>query len=123
MHAMDAFAGAIGQSDSDGKSTPVYSVCTPNHPEVYTPYYARLLRHMALSGFVESLSKGIRERSTEFRWAELSEVGLPLPPIEDQHRIATFLDEQTARIDALIAEKGGSSRSSESIAVLCSVPW
>ena len=28
IHAMDAFAGAIGVSDSDGKSTPVYSVCT-----------------------------------------------------------------------------------------------
>ena len=24
IHAMDAFAGAIGVSDSDGKSTPVY---------------------------------------------------------------------------------------------------
>lgn len=28
-----------------------------------------------------------------------------VPPPEEQHRIATFLDEQTARIDALIAEK------------------
>lgn len=27
IHAMDAFAGAIGVADSDGKSTPVYSVC------------------------------------------------------------------------------------------------
>ncbi|WP_267779915.1 restriction endonuclease subunit S, partial [Vibrio cholerae] len=29
IHAMDAFAGAIGVSDSDGKSSPVYSACTP----------------------------------------------------------------------------------------------
>src|SRR5690554_4402883 len=29
IHAMDAFAGAIGVSDSEGKGTPVYSVCTP----------------------------------------------------------------------------------------------
>src|ERR1700685_3166374 len=27
IHAMDAFAGAVGVSDSDGKGTPVYSVC------------------------------------------------------------------------------------------------
>jgi len=26
---MDAFAGAVGVSDSDGKGTPVYSVCVP----------------------------------------------------------------------------------------------
>ena len=105
VHAMDAFAGAIGMSDSDGKSTPVYSVCTPRRPDVFTPYYARLLRHMALSGFVESLSKGIRERSTEFRWAELGEVDLPVPPKDRQELIANFLDAQTERIDALTAEK------------------
>src|SRR5690606_1232812 len=29
IHAMDAFAGAIGVSDSDGKCTPVYSCCVP----------------------------------------------------------------------------------------------
>ena len=27
IHVMDAFAGSIGVSDSDGKGTPVYSVC------------------------------------------------------------------------------------------------
>ena len=32
IHQMDAFAGAIGVSDSDGKSTPVYSVCQPKIP-------------------------------------------------------------------------------------------
>lgn len=29
IHAMDGSAGAIGVSDSDGKGSPVYSVCTP----------------------------------------------------------------------------------------------
>jgi len=29
IHAMDAFAGAVGVSDSDGKGTPVYAVCQP----------------------------------------------------------------------------------------------
>src|SRR5712692_6889 len=29
IHAMDGFAGAIGVADSDGKGTPVYSVCEP----------------------------------------------------------------------------------------------
>lgn len=105
IHAMDAFAGAIGVSDSDGKSTPVYSVCKPREGVADSRYYARLLRHMALSGFVESLAKGIRERSTEFRWAEAGNVYLPLPPIAEQGAINTFLDRETAKIDALIAEQ------------------
>jgi len=43
IHVMDAFAGAIGVSDSDGKSTPVYNVCTPKI-ELNNYYYAYLLR-------------------------------------------------------------------------------
>lgn len=36
IHQMDAFAGAIGVSDSDGKSTPVYSVCVPKDQKLNT---------------------------------------------------------------------------------------
>ncbi len=104
IHAMDAFAGAIGVSDSDGKSSPVYSACTPNEG-VSAYYYARLLRHMALAGFVSSLAKGIRERSTDFRWSDASEIYLPFPSISEQTQIARFLDHETARIDALIEEQ------------------
>ena len=106
VHAMDAFAGAIGVSDSDGKSSPVYSVLTSkNVEETHTPYYGRLLRHMALSGFINSLAKGIRERSTEFRYSEVAELELPVPSIEEQRTIAAFLDYETARIDLLIAKQ------------------
>ncbi|MEG1926830.1 MAG: restriction endonuclease subunit S, partial [Ruthenibacterium sp.] len=105
VHAMDAFAGAIGVSDSDGKSTPVYSVCRPIAEYSDSRYFARLMRHMALSGFIDSLAKGIRERSTEFRWTEAGNVWLSTPPIDEQAAIAAFLDRETARIDALIAEQ------------------
>ena len=105
IHAMDAFAGAIGVSDSDGKSTPVYSVCTPVSPNVSSSYYARLLRNMAVAGFVSSLAKGIRERSTDFRWADAGEIFLPVPSETEQRNIVSFLDHETARIDALIEEQ------------------
>src|SRR5690606_6986358 len=105
IHAMDAFAGAIGVSDSDGKSSPVYSACVPRSPSVSAHYYARLLRYMALAGFVSSLAKGIRERSTDFRWSDAAEIFLPVPPAEEQAQIARFLDHETARIDALIEEQ------------------
>ena len=39
VHGMDAFAGAIGVADSDGKGTPVYSVCEPG-PTARAEYYA-----------------------------------------------------------------------------------
>ncbi|MBV5328896.1 MAG: restriction endonuclease subunit S, partial [Chlorobium sp.] len=105
IHAMDAFAGAIGVSDSDGKSSPVYSVCTPKSTQVHPPYYGRLLRHMAVTGYINALSKGIRERSTEFRWKEVSNIIVAAPSLTEQTLIAAFLDSETAKIDALITEQ------------------
>lgn len=104
IHAMDGFAGAIGVSDADGKSTPVYSVCRPK-AGTSAHYYGRLLRHMALSGFVNALARGVRERSTEFRWGDASILHLPVPPKDEQIAINAFLDRETAKIDALVAEQ------------------
>ena len=105
IHAMDAFAGAVGVSDSEGKCTPVYSCCTPKEG-VSAGFYARLIRTMAISGFIESLAKGIRERSTDFRWREFAEQSLPVPPYKKQMEINAFLDRETTRIDGLIEKKG-----------------
>ena len=105
IHAMDAFAGAIGASEDDGKSTPVYAVCTPKSGHIDTRYYAILLRHMALSGFVTALARGVRERSTEFRWADAGEVLVPLPSATEQTAIVAFVDRETAKIDALVEEQ------------------
>jgi type I restriction enzyme S subunit len=104
IHQMDAFAGAIGVSDSAGKSTPVYSVCAPAR-NVSPYYFAYLLRHLAQTGFIEALARGIRERSTDFRWATAKQVELPGPPPAVQLAIVEFLDRETAEIDAFIADQ------------------
>lgn len=106
IHAMDAFAGAIGVSDSDGKSTPVYSACIPRiKNRINVHYYAYYLRNLALAGFIESLAKGIRERTTDFRFADFAELLLPFPKLEDQERIVAFLNQKTAEINQAIAIK------------------
>ncbi len=102
IHAMDAFAGAIGVSEASGKSTPVYSVCSPK-TGVDARFYAMLLRTMALAGFVESLAKGVRERSTDFRWRDARDVRVPVPPYDEQRAVVAFLDRETAKIDAAVA--------------------
>jgi len=106
IHQMDAFAGSIGVSDSDGKSTPVYSVCTERvNNSVDNYYYAYLLRNMARVGFIESLAKGIRERSTDFRFNDFKELILPFPPLPEQTAIANFLDDKTEKIDRAVSIK------------------
>ncbi len=106
IHAMDAFAGAIGVSDSDGKSTPVYSACIPRDKYyVNNYYYAYLLRYMSQSGFIQALAKGIRERSTDFRFNDFANLWLPIPSREEQDKIVSFLDQKTAEIDEAIDKK------------------
>lgn len=105
IHQMDAFAGSIGISDSDGKSTPVYSVLTPRVTEVMSEFYSRLLRNMAKTGFIESLAKGIRERSTDFRFNDFSKLVLPFPPKQEQQAIANFLDETCGKLETVVAQK------------------
>ena len=105
IHEMDAFAGAIGVSDSSGKSTPVYSVCYAKNENINHHFYSHFFRTMAKTGFINSLAKGIRVRSTEFRWNESRNVYLAEPPKADQEKIVSFLDTETARIDNLIAKQ------------------
>ena len=101
IHQMDAFAGSIGVSDSDGKGTPVY-ICLQPKIECNNVYYAHLLRVMAYSGYIKSLYRGIRERSSDFRYETFARLYLPLPPLSEQEEIVAYLDEKTAKIDLLI---------------------
>jgi type I restriction enzyme S subunit len=101
VHGMDGFAGAIGVSDSDGKASPVVHAYRPS-TDVDARYMAYILRTMAVNGYVATLAKGIRERSTAFDSATLANVLLPVPPLQEQLRIADFLDVETDRVNQLL---------------------
>ena len=105
IHQMDAFAGATGVSDSDGKGTPVYSVCTPIDNQSLTKYHAMVIRLMGLNGFIQSLYRGIRERSSDFRFETFARQFLPLPPLAEQEKIVNYLENKTSKIDAYVADK------------------
>ena len=101
VHEMDGFAGAIGISDSKGKSTPVYTVVEPDD-RADLKYIAYLLREMSQTGKIESLARSIRERTTDFRWNMWSVINFPFPPIEEQKLISRYLDKKTSQIDSLV---------------------
>jgi type I restriction enzyme S subunit len=104
VHAMDAFAGAIGVADADGKGTPVYSVCEAA-PAADAHYYAYMIREMARSQWIQALAKGIRERSTDFRFEAFASQKIPLPPLPEQATIVRFLEHVDRRIRRYIRAK------------------
>lgn len=103
IHAMDAFCGAVGVSDSTGKCTPVYSVCQPLQ-DVSPHYYARVVREMARTQWIAALAKGIRERSSDFRFETFAAQLVPVPPREEQEAIRHFLGRLDADLLRLLRE-------------------
>lgn len=102
IHQMDAFAGAIGVSDSDGKGTSVYHCCTPLG-DYDVRYYANLLRIMAKKGFIQSLYRGIRERSSDFNFQVFGKQYLVVPPLSEQKEIVAYVEKKVSSIDSQIA--------------------
>ena len=101
VHSMDAFAGAIGISDSDGKCTPEYIVCDPREPETLLTYYGWLLRYVARTQYILAAYPAVRERAPRLRYPDLGELKLPAPPLDEQRLIVRFLDwhgVQTAKL-------------------------
>lgn len=105
VHSMDAFAGAIGISDSDGKCTPEYIVCDPREPGTLLSYYAWLLRYVARTQYILAAHPAVRERAPRLRYPDLGELKLPVPPLDEQRQIVRFLDWHGARTATLIRAK------------------
>ena len=101
VHEMDGFEGAIGISDSKGKSTPVYTVIEPNQ-NADLRFISYLLRVMSKTGKIESLGRSIRERTTDFRWNMWSVINFPFPPVSEQKLISEYLNKKTQKIESLI---------------------
>lgn len=100
IHNMDAFAGAVGVSDSHGMCSPVVTVCRPK-TNVNAKYFSWVLREMARSGWIEANAKSVRERTSEFRWPMAKSQLVPLPPRAEQDAIVEFLDKELQEIDEL----------------------
>ena len=97
FHGLDGFAGAVGISDSEGQSTPVYHVCRLRDNEDNLQFVAYLLRYLGHSGFLATQAPSVRQRAVDFRnWQTFGQIPLSLPDPEEQQRIVTEIDKNTA---------------------------
>jgi len=93
LNSMDAFAGAIGVSDSEGKCSPEYVICNPRDPEELDPYYyALLLREMALANYIEVICSAVRQRALRIRYNNLAPLFFPVPPKKEQTKIVKNIE-------------------------------
>jgi len=104
IHGMDAFAGAIGVSESTGKCSPEYSVLAAVRHGVDNTYFAAVLRQMALRNFIYVICPSVRERAPRFRFETFKDVELPVPPLDEQQKIVERLAATDAEANSLIDE-------------------
>lgn len=94
FHGLDGFAGAVGISDSDGQSTPVYHICRLRNEDDNLQFIAYLLRYLGNSGFLATQAPSVRQRAVDFRnWQTFGRIPLSLPDGKAQQRIVSELDE------------------------------
>ena len=98
LNSMDAFEGAIGVSESDGKCTPEYVICDPNRKGVSQYYFAYLLREMALAKYIQVICNAVRQRAVRIRYNNLASRFMVAPPEKEQLKIVRFIDSEKIKI-------------------------
>lgn len=99
LNSMDAFEGAIGVSDSDGKCTPEYVICDPKVNNISQHYFAYLLREMALAKYIQVICNAVRQRAVRIRFNNLASRFMVVPPIEEQEVIVQHIQNESKKID------------------------
>lgn len=103
LNSMDAFEGAIGVSESDGKCTPEYVVCDALSDEYLPEYFAYLLREMALARYIQVICNAVRQRAVRIRFNNLASRFMVVPPIEEQRAIVAHIKAETDKQEAAVA--------------------
>lgn len=102
LNSMDAFEGAIGVSESDGKCTPEYVICDSKSNDVSQQYFAYLLREMALAKYIQVICNAVRQRAVRIRFNNLAGRLVILPPREEQDAIVLHIEVESEKIDSAV---------------------
>ena len=96
--------GSCGISEYDGSVSLINTILTPR--EEMNPHYYNWLFHT--SQFADEFYRwghGIVDDLWTTRWQEMKNIVVAVPPISEQETIATVLDGEIAKVDALIANQ------------------
>jgi type I restriction enzyme S subunit len=105
INSMNYGIGSYGISAYDGVCSPVYIVLTPRLDVVESRFAFRIFENRAFQTYAQSFGNGILAHRCAINWDILKPIGMPVPPMSEQRGILAFLDRETTKIDALIAEQ------------------
>lgn len=101
--SMRSFQGGLEWCGLQGCMSSAYVALTPSE-SIYPPFFAHLFKSAPYIQALQATTNLVRDGQA-LRYSNFAQVPLPLMPLDEQRAIATFLDHETAKIDALIAEQ------------------
>jgi type I restriction enzyme S subunit len=103
INKMKAWQGSLGVSAYRGIVSPDYQVARPIG-EVVPAYLHAVLRSPTMVPHYRVRSRGVRPAQWRLYWEDFANLRIPLPPLDEQHRIASHLDEVTGQIDVMLGK-------------------
>ena len=99
-----AWMGAIGLSNYEGVTSPAYDILREIRP-LNVRFYDYLFRCGLYFTEFKKRSKGIMEVRLRLYFDQFGQIPLVFPPVDEQDKIASFLDRKTVQSDELISEE------------------
>lgn len=104
INKMKAWQGSMAISQFEGIVSPAYHVASLTNENVYAPYFNYLIRDVSYLPEYTRLSTGMRIGQWDLAFDDFIRIPFLLPPLEEQQRIADFLDAQAQEVDAAIVK-------------------
>ena len=101
--SLRSFQGGIERSIYRGCVSPAYTVLRPG-PGLVAHFWEYLLKSAPYIAALQTMTDGIRD-GKNISYVQFGALEVPRPSKVEQAAIAAFLDRETAKIDALIAEQ------------------
>lgn len=101
--SMRSFQGGIEYSTMGGKISSAYVMLIPNHEFVNDEYFRWLLKSPSYIKALQGTSDLVRDGQA-LRYSNFAKVYLPRVPLDEQQRIAEYLNQKTPQIDEAISE-------------------
>ena len=96
--------GSCGISEYDGSCSLINTVLKPRR-NMCNAYYSFVFRSERFADEFYRWGNGIVDDLWSTKWSNMKRIYIPAPSLQEQHRIADYLDRKCSQIDAIIARQ------------------
>ena len=101
--SLRSFQGGFEYSEYEGVVSPAYQVFYPTMP-IADFYYKYLFKTQTFIDKINSYTMSLRD-GKPIAFADFGRTYIPIPPVEEQEKIANYITNQCVEIDTVIADK------------------